>query len=31
MLRTYSSKEHIEQLSVAVKIENLTVDRKSVV
>ena len=26
MLRTYSSKEHIEQLSVAVKIENLTVE-----
>lgn len=26
MLRTYSSKEHIEQLDVAVKIENLTVE-----
>ena len=25
MLRTYSSKEHLEQLNVAVKIENLTV------
>ena len=26
MLRTYSSKEHLEQLNVAVKIENLTVE-----
>ena len=26
MIRTYSSKEHIEQLNVAVKCENVTVE-----
>ena len=28
MLRTYSSKEHLEQLNIAVRIENLTVAYK---
>ncbi len=30
MIRTYSSKEHEEQLNVAVKMENITVEYKGI-